>query len=55
MQIGFIVEFASAEDLDYYVATDEAHQAFIQEWALPERGISAGVVVLDFEEGWNGA
>lgn len=55
MQIGFIVEFASAEDLDYYVAKDEAHQAFIQEWALPEQGISAGVVVLDFEEGWNGA
>ncbi|KAJ9117987.1 hypothetical protein QFC20_000268 [Naganishia adeliensis] len=55
MQIGFIVEFASSEDLDHYASADEAHQAFIKEWAVPERGVVAGVVVLDFEEGWNGA
>lgn len=55
MQIGFIVEFASSEDLDYYVDKDETHQAFVKEWALPERGINAGVIVLDFQEGWNGA
>ncbi|GHJ84062.1 hypothetical protein NliqN6_0464 [Naganishia liquefaciens] len=55
MQIGFILEFASSEDLDYYCDHDEAHQAFIKEWAVPERGICDGVVVLDFEEGWKGA
>jgi hypothetical protein len=52
MQIGFVVEFASPEDLDFYGEHDEAHQAFIKEWALPERGIVDGVVVLDFAEGW---
>ena len=55
MQIGFVLEFASPEDLYYYCDHDEAHQAFIKEWALPERGICDGVVVLDFEEGWKGA
>jgi hypothetical protein len=53
MEIDFVVEFASSEDLDFYVDKDEAHQAFIKEWALPERGICDGVVVLDFEHGWS--
>ncbi|EMR63123.1 putative stress responsive a b barrel domain-containing protein [Eutypa lata UCREL1] len=30
MQYGFVVVFESLEDRDFYVAKDEAHQAFVK-------------------------
>lgn len=44
---GFVVEFASAEDRDYYVMTDPAHQAFVTSIGdLVEKAI-----VVDFSDG----
>ena len=44
---GFVMEFESAEDRDYYVSKDPAHQDFIKA-AGPK---VANVKVLDFEPG----
>ncbi|KAK4149079.1 stress responsive A/B barrel domain-containing protein [Chaetomidium leptoderma] len=47
MTHGFVVEFASAEDRDYYVTTDPAHQDF-------KRGLGVVLekpVVVDFVDG----
>ncbi|OAL49896.1 dabb-domain-containing protein [Pyrenochaeta sp. DS3sAY3a] len=44
---GFVVEFASAEDRDYYVNKDPAHQDFIKFAG----GIAQGVKVVDYEPG----
>ncbi|KAL7942255.1 hypothetical protein V8C42DRAFT_333037 [Trichoderma barbatum] len=44
---GFVVEFASTEDRDYYVTTDPAHQAFVKSIGnLVEKAI-----VVDFSDG----
>ncbi|KAF7553319.1 hypothetical protein G7Z17_g3718 [Cylindrodendrum hubeiense] len=44
---GFVVEFSTAEDRDYYVKTDPAHQAFIKTiGALVDKAI-----VVDFADG----
>lgn len=50
LQVVFIVEFASEEDLDYYVDHDKAHRAFVHRWAL--EGVVEEGLVLDFKEGW---
>ncbi|CAK7224495.1 hypothetical protein SBRCBS47491_005571 [Sporothrix bragantina] len=44
---GFVVEFASAEDRDYYVKTDPAHQAFVKSLD----GLVTKAVVVDFTDG----
>ncbi|CAO2651252.1 Nn.00g095490.m01.CDS01 [Neocucurbitaria sp. VM-36] len=44
---GFVVEFASAEDRDYYVDKDPAHQEFIK-FVLP---LVQGARVVDYEPG----
>ncbi|KAK4221162.1 dabb-domain-containing protein [Podospora fimiseda] len=44
---GFVVEFESVEDRDYYVATDPAHQAFVK--SIGDVVIKA--IVVDFEDG----
>ncbi|KAL2760181.1 hypothetical protein ACRALDRAFT_1091148 [Sodiomyces alcalophilus JCM 7366] len=41
---GFVVEFASAEDRDYYVKDDPAHQAFVKSIG----GLIEKAVVVDF-------
>lgn len=41
---GFVVEFASTADRDYYVTTDPAHQAFVQTLD----GLVTRAVVVDF-------
>ncbi|KAJ5770240.1 uncharacterized protein N7511_002291 [Penicillium nucicola] len=43
----FVVEFASAEDRDYYVKQDPAHQAFMKSLG----GIIAKAQVIDFTDG----
>lgn len=44
---GFVVEFASVEDRDYYVSTDPSHQAFVKSIDnLVEKAI-----VVDFVDG----
>ncbi|KAK0726248.1 stress responsive A/B barrel domain-containing protein [Apiosordaria backusii] len=44
---GFVVEFSSVEDRDYYVSTDPSHQAFVQSIGnLVEKAI-----VVDFVDG----
>ncbi len=44
---GFVVEFASAEDRDYYVSKDPAHQAFVK-----KNGPRFDEVrVIDYEKG----
>ncbi|KAK4180519.1 putative stress responsive A/B barrel domain protein [Triangularia setosa] len=44
---GFIVEFSSVEDRDYYVSTDPSHQAFVRSIGdLVEK-----VIVVDFVAG----
>ncbi|KAH6622986.1 hypothetical protein F5144DRAFT_582058 [Chaetomium tenue] len=44
---GFVVEFASAEDRDYYVKSDPGHQDFIKSFA----GVLEKITVLDFSDG----
>lgn len=44
---GFVVEFASVEDRDYYVNVDGAHKAFVK--GLD--GLVEKAVVVDFEDG----
>ncbi|KAK4101020.1 dabb-domain-containing protein [Parathielavia hyrcaniae] len=46
MTHGFVVEFESAEDRDYYVEEDPVHKAFVK-----SAGIVAKPTVLDFEDG----
>ncbi|EXJ81770.1 hypothetical protein A1O1_07835 [Capronia coronata CBS 617.96] len=44
---GFVVEFASKEDRDYYVSQDPAHQAFVKKNSLRFEDAR----VLDYEKG----
>ncbi|KAJ3544301.1 hypothetical protein NM208_g3130 [Fusarium decemcellulare] len=44
---GFVVEFNSAEDRDYYVKTDPAHQDFIKSIG----GLVEKAIVVDFSNG----
>jgi len=44
---GFVVEFASKEDRDYYVSKDPAHQAFVKTL----NGKVTDSRVIDFEPG----
>ncbi|KAF5008535.1 hypothetical protein FDECE_5191 [Fusarium decemcellulare] len=44
---GFVVEFSSAEDRDYYVKTDPAHQDF----SKSIRHLVEKVIVVDFANG----
>lgn len=44
---GFVVEFASKEDRDYYVASDPVHQAFVKKNS-PQFD---DVRVIDYEKG----
>ncbi|PKS11279.1 hypothetical protein jhhlp_003041 [Lomentospora prolificans] len=44
---GFVVEFASAADRDYYVSNDPAHQSFVKSID----GVVDKLTVLDFENG----
>ncbi|KAL2149471.1 hypothetical protein VTH82DRAFT_8122 [Thermothelomyces myriococcoides] len=44
---GFVVEFASAEDRNYYVNTDPAHQNV----ARRLKEVAEKVIVLDFSDG----
>jgi hypothetical protein len=44
---GFVVEFETAEDRDYYVYKDPAHQEFVQFAGQ----VANGVKVLDYEPG----
>ncbi|KAI5464268.1 hypothetical protein BGZ63DRAFT_377322 [Mariannaea sp. PMI_226] len=44
---GFVVEFASADDRDYYVNTDPVHQAYKDSLA----GVVKRAVVVDFTNG----
>ncbi|KAH8891426.1 hypothetical protein GQ53DRAFT_746541 [Thozetella sp. PMI_491] len=44
---GFVVEFASTEDRDYYVKIDPSHQAFIRSLG----GLVDKVIVVDFITG----
>ncbi|KAL7931670.1 hypothetical protein V8C35DRAFT_309202 [Trichoderma chlorosporum] len=43
----FVVEFASAEDRDYYVTTDPAHRDFVKTLG----GIVDKGIVVDFSDG----
>ncbi|KAK4250128.1 stress responsive A/B barrel domain-containing protein [Corynascus novoguineensis] len=47
MTHGFVVEFASAEDRDYYVTTDPVHQNFVKSIG----DVLEKPVVLDFSDG----
>lgn len=47
MTHGFVVEFASAADRDYYVSDDPAHRAFVQSID----GLVEKAVVVDFQDG----
>ncbi|KIW63351.1 hypothetical protein PV04_10202 [Phialophora macrospora] len=44
---GFVVEFASKEDRDYYVSEDPVHQAFVKK----NRPRFDDVRVIDYEKG----
>ncbi|KAL6710815.1 hypothetical protein ACN47E_007872 [Coniothyrium glycines] len=44
---GFVVEFENAEDRDYYVYRDPAHQEFVKFVG----NVVAGVKVVDYEPG----
>ncbi|KAM7199727.1 hypothetical protein V8F20_005597 [Naviculisporaceae sp. PSN 640] len=44
---GFVAEFVSAEDRDYYVKTDPAHQAFVKSIG----GLVEKAIVVDFIDG----
>lgn len=44
---GFVVEFASVADRDYYVKTDPAHQAFVKTLD----GLVVKAIVVDFLNG----
>ncbi|EHK16098.1 uncharacterized protein TRIVIDRAFT_65083 [Trichoderma virens Gv29-8] len=44
---GFVAEFSSAEDRDYYVKTDPVHQAFVKSLG----GLIDKAVVVDFNDG----
>jgi hypothetical protein len=44
---GFVVEFDNAEDRDYYVYKDPAHQDFVKFAG----GVANGVKVVDYEPG----
>ena len=46
---GFVVEFSSKEDRDYYVLEDKAHRGFV-EWALGG-GYTEEARVVDYEVG----
>lgn len=48
MQVVFVAEFASQEDLEYYVFKDPAHDAF--KTGIKDLGVD-GVTVLDFTDG----
>ncbi|KAF7375872.1 Stress responsive A/B barrel domain-containing protein [Mycena sanguinolenta] len=47
IQYAFVVEFATTEDRDYYVATDPTHQAFVKSIGP----IVAKVIVVDYNVG----
>ncbi|KAF4973178.1 hypothetical protein FZEAL_9395 [Fusarium zealandicum] len=44
---GFVAEFNTAEDRDYYVKTDPAHQAFVKSIG----GLLDKAIVVDFTNG----
>ena len=44
---GFVAEFASAEDRDYYIAKDPVHLAFVQSIGA----VAVKVIVVDFADG----
>ncbi|KAJ4132846.1 hypothetical protein NW754_015660 [Fusarium falciforme] len=44
---GFVAEFSSVEDRDYYVKTDPAHQAFVKSLD----GLIEKAIVVDFNDG----
>jgi hypothetical protein len=44
---GFVVEFASKEDRDYYVSEDPVHQAFVKK----HRQSFDDLRVIDYEKG----
>ena len=44
---GFVAEFASVEDRDYYVSEDKTHKGFVKSLD----GLVEKAVVVDFEEG----
>ncbi len=46
---GFVVEFSSKADRDYYVSEDKAHRGFV-EW-LSGNGYAEEVRVVDYEAG----
>ncbi len=46
---GFVVEFGSKEDRDYYVSEDKAHLGFVK-WVLGE-GLVQEAKVVDYEVG----
>jgi hypothetical protein len=47
MTHGFVVEFSSTEDRDYYVKEDPAHQAFVKSI----EDVLEKPIVLDFDDG----
>lgn len=47
MTHGFVVEFASVDDRDYYVKTDPLHEVFVRSIS----GIMDKVTVADFNDG----
>ncbi|KAL2160353.1 hypothetical protein VTH06DRAFT_1526 [Thermothelomyces fergusii] len=47
MTHGFVIEFASAEDRDYYVNTDPVHQSVVK--SLKE--VLEKITVVDFSDG----
>ena len=49
IQWGFVAEFDSLEDRDFYVSTDEAHQAFIASVGT----IVEKVIVVDYSFWWS--
>ena len=44
---GFVAEFASTEDRDYYVTTDPVHQEFVKSVG----GVVEKIAVVDFVDG----
>lgn len=47
MTHGFVVEFASAADRDYYVSEDPVHQAFVSIVGI----VVEKVIIIDFSDG----
>ena len=47
MSHGYVVEFASKEDRDYYVNEDPAHRAFIKH--LEDNNFAERTIAIDYE------